>query len=179
MGALVRDIEGCEEGGFDREGRRSVLAVDGEIKGNEDEDFVRCGPETIESLSEYVESTDSCRPLISDVDMGGREVCCAGDVCCPSSLGPSSLTPPNIAPLEDALLGGGRLGLPGGTCCLGCTGLEKSIEGDEFTPLLPPNRPDIVLLLPSSPRRPDMVLLLPSSVRRGWAMGAGDPRVGG
>jgi hypothetical protein len=125
MGALVRDREGCEEGGFDKEGRRSVFVVDGEINGNEDEDFVRCGTDTTESLSEYVESTDSCRPLGRDVVIGGKdvcccgEVCCRGDVCCPSSLGPSSLTPPNIAPLEDALLGGGRLGLPGGTCCLG------------------------------------------------------------
>jgi hypothetical protein len=65
----------------------------------------------------------------------------------------SSRTPvrEGVVVREVTLEGGGRRGLPGGTCCLELEGLEKSIWGDD--PGLPPIRPDIVILLPSSTRR--------------------------
>lgn len=41
IGARLLEIDGCDEGGFVREGRLSVPAVEGDTIGKELEDFVR------------------------------------------------------------------------------------------------------------------------------------------
>lgn len=79
-----------------------------------------------------------------DVEEGGVDV--SGDGSC----GPSSRTPPRTPEREEALVGGGRRGLPGGIVCLG--GLEKS-RGVNWVVWVVFMRPEIVMLRPSSVRR--------------------------
>ena len=97
------------------EGLRSVFALEGETAGNELELFVRCGPpETIESISEDVLSTLSCRtPALGPIVRGGKLVKEAGELC----SAPSSRTPESPArEVAEAEEGGPLLGLPGAIC---------------------------------------------------------------